>query len=488
MELDPARCYQAVLARDARFDGRFFTAVRTTGIYCRPICPARPPKLANCLFMPTAAAAHAAGFRPCLRCRPETAPDLGAWRGTSATVSRALALIDAGALDDAGADGLAERLGVGARHLRRLFVHHLGASPVAVAQTRRVLLAKQLLHETGLSMAEIAFAAGFGSVRRFNETFHALFDRTPAALRRARATSAGGSPITLSLGYRAPYDWDAIIGFLAPRAIPGVETVDASAYCRTIALGGAAGTVMVVNEPDRSRLRATIRFPRLDALPAIISRLRRMFDLAAAPDAIAAALARDARLAPLVAARPGLRVPGAWDGFEMTVRAIVGQQVTVAGATQLAGRIARDHGTVFGAEGGLSRLFPSPAVLAGAEIGGMPAARSAAIRGLAARAAADPALFERGPDLGGSIGKLCALPGIGLWTAHYVAMRAMREADAFPAADIGLLRAMDDGHGRPTAGWLEARSEAWRPWRAYAALHLWTAAINGEARRDERAA
>ena len=478
MELDPILCRQAMLARDARFDGRFVIAVRSTGIYCRPICPAQHPRAENCSFLPSAAAAQQAGYRPCLRCRPETAPGLGAWRGTSNTVARALGLIETGALDQDNAETLATRVGVGERHLRRLFLQHLGASPLAVAQTRRVLLAKQLLHETDLSMAAVAFAAGFSSVRRFNEVFRTLFGRPPATLRRARGGQTIGSAITLSLGYRPPYDWAAMITFLSARAIPGVEAVESGIYLRTIEIDGHAGTVAVAHEPSRNRLRATIRFPQLGALPVIVARLRQMFDLEADPDVIGAALSSDAHLAPLLAARPGLRVPGAWDGFELAVRAIVGQQVSVGAATRLAGRIAREHGPLFPGVAGhpaLLHLFPRPQALAGAEISGMPAARARAIVALAFAAATNPELFMRGPDLGASVAKLQAQPGIGEWTAQYIAMRAMREPDAFPASDVGLMRAMDDGAGRPTAAALLAHAELWRPWRAYAALHLWAA-------------
>jgi len=475
MLLDPIICRQAILARDARFDGRFFTGVLTTGIYCRPVCPARPPKAQNCRYYPLAAAAQADGFRPCLRCRPETAPGQGAWRGASNTVTRAVSLIDAGALDDGDVDALAGRLGVGERHLRRLFLKHLGAAPISVAQTRRVHIAKQLIHETQLPMAEIALAAGFGSVRRFNETMLTLFGRPPTELRRA--AGRGATPhagITLSLGYRPPYDWDALLGFLALRAIPGVERIEDGVYHRTIEMGGAVGSLSVAHEPERNRVRATIRFPDLAALPRIIARVRRNFDLDADPETIGAALANDARLAPLVAARPGLRVPGAWDGFELAVRAILGQQITVTAATKLAGAIAERWGEAFEGDG-LTRVFPRPEALAGAVIGGMPGTRAAAIAKLAAAAAADPNLIERAEDLDASIRRLVALPGVGEWTAQYIAMRALREPDAFPAADIGLMRAMDDGGGRPSPQALLARSQSWRPWRAYAALHLWSA-------------
>jgi AraC family transcriptional regulator of adaptative response / DNA-3-methyladenine glycosylase II len=484
MILDPVLCRQAILARDARFDGRFFTGVLTTGIYCRPVCPARPPKAQNCRYYASAAAAQADGFRPCLRCRPETAPGAGAWRGASNTVSRAMSLIDAGALDEGDMEHLAERLGVGERHLRRLFLKHLGAAPIAVAQTRRVHIAKQLIHETQLPMAEIALASGFGSVRRFNETMLALFGRPPTELRRAvggGASAAAG--VTLSLGYRPPYDWDGLIGFLATRAIPGVETVENGVYRRTIEIAGAVGELEAAHEPDRRRIRATIRFPNLAALPGIIARVRRIFDLDADPDVIGAALGRDARLAPLVAARPGLRVPGAWDGFELAVRAILGQQITVTAARNLAERIAGRYGEPFQGERDLTRVFPTPAALAEAEIDGMPGARAAAIRRLASAVAADPNLLERAEDLDATIARLVALPGIGEWTAQYIAMRALREPDAFPAADVGLMRALDDGAGRPSAAALLARSQAWRPWRAYAALHLWTAPTSKETDR-----
>lgn len=481
MDLDHDACYRALSVRDARFDGRFFTAVKTTGIYCRPVCPARTPLSKNIIFYPTAAAAQEAGFRPCLRCRPETAPDLGAWRGASNTVSRALTLIEMGALDEADVDSLAARLGVGERHLRRLFREHLGASPVAVAQTRRVLLAKQLIHDTRLPMTEVALASGFGSLRRFNETFAALYDRPPMALRRAAnaEVSAGAQgEVSLLLRYRAPYDWPAMLAFLRKRAIPGVEYVDGNSYRRTIGCDGLQGTV-TVQPADGNALRATIRFPKLSTLPKIIARLRRLFDLTADPEAIAAQLRADATLAPLVAARPGLRVPGAWDGFELAVRAVLGQQITVGAAISLAGKIVARYGTPLkNPEPGLTHVFPEPGVLADADIAtlGMPKTRGAALSAIAAAVAADPNLFTASRDLDGAVAQLRALPGIGDWTAHYIAMRQLREPDAFPAADIGLQRAMADAAGlRPNAAALLARAEQWRPWRAYAAQHLWTA-------------
>jgi AraC family transcriptional regulator of adaptative response / DNA-3-methyladenine glycosylase II len=482
MDLDPTACYRAISTRDARFDGRLFVGVRTTGIYCRPICPARTPKFENVSFHPSAAAAQEAGFRPCLRCRPETSPDLAFWRGTSNTVSRALALIEAGGLDENDVEGLANRLGVGARQLRRLFRQHVGASPIAVAQTRRVLLAKQLIHETSLPMAEVALASGFNSVRRFNETFQDLFGRSPASLRHARDRGKRQTgELSVHLAYRPPYDWDAMLSFLGARAIPGVEVVTGKTYRRTIAIGGHSGVVSVAPS-DRNRINVSVRFPNIAALSQIIARVRRVFDLAADPDAIGAHLSFDPLLAPLVSARPGLRVPGAWDGFELAVRAIFGQQITVPAATRLLGRLVEAHGMVLPAAAGdgegLSHLFPVPARLATADLAvlGMPKARAMSVTSLAAALAADPAIFGRGASLEDAIAKLRSLPGIGEWTAQYIAMRELREPDAFPAADVGLLRAMTNADGRrPSPAELLARAERWRPWRAYAALHLWAA-------------
>src|SRR5690606_21470484 len=364
--------------------------------------------------------------------------DLAAWHGTSNTVSRALALIEQGALDRGDVEGLADRLGIGERQLRRLFRRHLGASPVAVAQTRRVLLAKQLIHETRLPMTEVALAAGFGSVRRFNETFRQLFGRPPAALRRGRTAEQGAAEagaVSVRLAYRPPYDWDAMLAFLAARAIPGVEAVTGGRYARTIALGDGRG-VLTVEPASGARVAVTVRFPHLRALPTIIARVRRVFDLAADPVAIGAHLAQDPALAPLVAARPGLRVPGAWDGFELAVRAVLGQQITVAAATGLAGKLVRAHGEPLPdatcTTPGLTHVFPAPARLAGADFAalGLPRARAAALSSLAAAAAADPLLFGPRASLEDAVARLRSLAGIGEWTAQYIAMRELREPDA----------------------------------------------------------
>jgi AraC family transcriptional regulator of adaptative response / DNA-3-methyladenine glycosylase II len=480
MELpDRETCYRALQSRDARFDGLLFVGVTSTGIYCRPVCPARTAKRENVRFFASAAAAQEAGFRPCLRCRPETAPDMASWRGTSNTVSRALALIADGALDadNAGVETLAERLGIGERHLRRLFVQHLGASPVAVAQTRRVLFAKQLIHETQMPMTEVALAAGFGSIRRFNEIFRELFHRPPSALRRRFSTSPELG-VTLNLRYRPPYDWDAMLAFLQARAIPGVEVVENGSYLRTIGMDGATGSVQVRHLPERQSLRVTIRFPRAQSLPAIIARVRRVFDLGADIETIDAHLSLDPLLAPFIAQRPGLRAPGGWDGFELAVRAILGQQVTVAAARRLAEQLVVSHGERVESDPRLTHVFPEAQHLAMANSinVGMPAARRSALKALAEAVAADPNLFRPFGTIEEAIARLRTIRGVGEWTAQYIALRALRETDAFPAADIGLLRGAEVVDGaRPSVPNLLLRSESWRPWRAYAAQHLWAA-------------
>jgi AraC family transcriptional regulator of adaptative response / DNA-3-methyladenine glycosylase II len=473
-------CYRALKTRDPALDGRIFVGVTSTGIYCRPICPARTPKLQNVRFYPSAAAAQEAGFRPCLRCRPEISPDAAAWRGTSNTVSRALALIGEGLLDgEAGVEALADRLGVGERQLRRLFDQHLGAPPIAVVQTRRVLFAKQLIQDTQLSMIDIASASGFGSVRRFNDAFRKLYRRPPSELRRKRSGTM--STVTLRLGFRPPYDWDAMLAFLEARAIAGVELIERGRYARTIEAGGHFGSVEVT--PDTRHLNATIRFPKVGALLGIVARLRRLFDLDADVASIGAHLSEDLALAPLVSKRPGLRTPGAWDGFELAIRAILGQQVTVTAARQLAGRLVERAGVRVAPDvtghARLSMVFPDPARVVAADLSTMPMprARIAALKALAQAASADPKLLDPAGTFDQALERLLALPGFGPWTAQYWALRALRDSDAFPAADVALLRSpvvAAEGK-RPTPKALLARAEAWRPWRAYAAQHLWTA-------------
>jgi AraC family transcriptional regulator, regulatory protein of adaptative response / DNA-3-methyladenine glycosylase II len=485
MEL-PSRevCYRALQSRDARFDGLIFIGVSSTGIYCRPICPAGTAKFENCTFFGSAAAAQDAGYRPCLRCRPETAPDLASWRGTSNTVSRALALIADGALDgkENGVEKLAGRLGLGERQLRRLFLQHLGASPISVAQTRRVLFAKQLIHDTQMSMTDVAMAAGFGSARRFNETFHDLFHRPPIALRRKHSSRQEGKDVTLRLRYRPPYDWNCMLDFLRSRAIAGVEVVENDHYLRTVEIDGAMGSIEVTHEPDRQSLSVSILFSDVRLLPAIVTRVRRLFDLGADIGTIGDHLSGDPVLAPLVAQRPGLRAPGGWDGFEIAVRAVLGQQITVAAARRLAGQLVALHGRVvpksLRIHPDLSHAFPTAKRLAAAASIGlaMPGARLIALKAVAEAAQADPNLFHPFGSIEETVTRLRAIRGIGEWTAQYIALRAIREMDAFPATDIGLLRsvaAMDGEKSTPAS--LLSRAESWRPWRAYAAQHLWVA-------------
>jgi AraC family transcriptional regulator of adaptative response / DNA-3-methyladenine glycosylase II len=484
--LDPHTCYRALQTRDARFDGRFFIGVSTTGIYCRPICPARTACFDNCSFFPSAAAAQSCGFRPCLRCRPETAPGRGAWLGTFNTVSRALRLIEDGALDDDAAtvDALAARLGVGERHLRRLFQVHLGASPVAVAQTRRVLFAKQLLQDTSLPMADVAMASGFGSVRRFNEVFQSLYQQAPSQLRTARLRAREPDGIenlrglSVQVPYREPYDASALLRFLATRAIEGVEHVAGDTYQRTLWQDGAAGVVSVLAVRGKALLKVTVQHPSIRPLPAILARVRRVFDVDADIERIHAHLSQDPFMAGLVQARPGLRAPGGWDGFELAVRAVLGQQVTVVAARRLAARLVQICGARVALQtGALSHCFPTAEQVLAADLSslGMPGARKNALKALALATLADRDLFCVSERIDDTVKRLCAIPGIGEWTAHYIALRAVRETDAFPASDVGLLRSMAVNGERPSPAQLLSRAEAWRPWRAYAAQHLWAA-------------
>ena len=470
VSLDEDICYRALLSRDRRFDGRFFTGVSTTGVYCRPVCPARTPHRKNCRFFGCAAAAEAAGYRPCLRCRPEASPGTPAWLGSAASVSRALRLIDGGALDDGSVESLAERLGMGGRHLRRLFLRDLGVTPVAVAQTRRVLFAKKLITETTLPMIHVAEAAGFRSVRRFNTVVRERFGVAPSKLRRSRSTGADGGSLVLRLAYRPPLDWEGLLSFLRPRALPGVEEVRAESYRRLVeGSGGEVGPVEVRADTARECLELRVPAALAPDLMKLSDRARALFDLDADPMAIEEQLGADPALAGLVRRRAGVRMPGAWEPFELAVRAILGQQVSVAGATTLAGKLIRALGRPVG-DGAF--LFPTPARLAEADLAavGVPRRRAGAIRALAAAMDAGELRLDGSDGLDASVERLCALPGVGPWTAHYIAMRGCREPDAFPESDLGLRSAWaalgsDDE--------LAPRAEGWRPWRAYAAMHLW---------------
>src|SRR5712672_2793070 len=465
MVLDEDTCYRAARSRDARFDGRFFTAVKTTGIYCRPICPARTPLRKNVQFFACAAAAEEAGFRPCRRCRPDAAPGTPAWVGPSAVVSRAVRLIERGALDEASVDELAGRVGVGGRQLRRLFAEHLGTSPLLVARSRRSHFARLLLDATAWPMTRVAQEAGFRSLRQFNDVMLAVFHRTPSELRRRGG--ADGPDITLRLAYRPPYDWPALVAFLGARAIPGLEAVDGGRYRRAVENG------RLEVRPDRGNALALTLTPfrrERGELLEIAGRVRRMFDLDADPLQIAATLAADPLLGPSVRARPGLRIPGAWDPFEACVRAILGQQVSVRAATTFAGRLVEAFGAPSPAPAdGITHLFPTPQRLGSAALEkiGLTRARAESIRCVARSA---QVLRQRPESLEDLVDRLGTLPGVGPWTAHYLAMRAFGEVDAFPSGDLVLRKAARE----PSAAALEERSASWRPWRAYAAIHLWS--------------
>lgn len=467
--MDQRTCEQALKAKDPRFDGRFFIGVKTTGIYCRPVCPVKSPRIANVRFFPTAAAAAEAGFRPCLRCRPESSPGTPAWAGTSTTVKRALRLISEGALDRGSVPALSDRLGVTSRHLSRLFQQHLGASPKAVAQTRRLHFAKQLLNETGLPMTEIALSAGYGSVRRFNDHVQQVYGRSPSSLRRGVADRTG-STFTLRLPYRPPYDFDAMLGFLRRRATPDVEFVTADRYARTIDVGGERGMLTVRHLPERNQLLCEIDLAGSRHLMQVVDRVRRMFDLGADPLEIERCLDRDAALAGILGSHRGLRVPGAWDPFEIAIRAVVGQQISVAAATTVMGKIVQRFG--LSADG--RRFFPTPESLAVANGGDlpMPAARAETVRALS-RAVLDGRIDLEVDDPGELVAQLTRIKGVGEWTAQYVAMRAANDPDAFLHSDLVLLRVARQRLGVGSAAELLARSEAWRPWRAYAGMHLW---------------
>jgi len=463
-DLDFDSCYRAVAARDARFDGRFYTAVTSTRIYCRPICPARTPSTRNVRFYRHAASAEAAGFRPCKRCRPELSPGDPGWDHRGDLIGRALRLIDEGVADDGGVTRLAGRLHITGRHLHRLFTAEIGVGPLAVARTKRLLLAKQLLTETGLPIVDVAFASGFGSVRQFNATMKDTYGFTPGELRATAGSKpgTGGDALALRLHRREPYDGATLIRFLGARAIPGLEQVDGASYRRAV----SGGTITLTPEPGHVRLEARIDDTR--QLAWIVARCRRLLDLDADPEAISAALG-ETSLAPLVATRPGLRVPGAWDGFEVAVRAVIGQQISVAGARTLLGRLTARAGSPTGAEG-LTHLFPTAAQLAEADLTGLglTGRRMTTLKALATGVADGEIDLDGAQEPGQAVASLLKIPGIGPWTSGYVALRALRDPDAWPGGDLGLRRAM------ACLGIPENHIERWRPWRAYAALHLWS--------------
>lgn len=443
------------------------------------MCRAIVPKLENCEFYPSAAAAMAQGFRPCKRCRPESAPGSPAWNGAATTVSRAMRLIREGGLDDGNTDAFASRLGVSARHLRRLFQQHLGASPGAVARAQRVLFAVKLIQETELPFGQIAYSAGFGSVRRFNAAIAALYGSPPSALRRdgARVSAQGGDCVRLKLDYAAPYDWDFMRDFFAARALPGVEVVSDDSYQRTIRVGDVCGWLRVAQVPERQQLRIDLQLPDTHDLHSVVWRVRRLFDLDADRAQIDEQLAQDALLAPLVAHQPGLSVPGAWDLFEITVRAIIGQQISVAAARTIAGRLVALCGdTLPGANAApLTHVFPRAVAVANADLSGLGLTKKRAenLQAVAQAFADDQVGLRPNDELQDMERTLCRLPGIGPWTAQYIAMRALDAADAFPVGDLGLRHGLAALGHSCTSAEMQTRAEHWRPFRAYAAVRLW---------------
>lgn len=480
----PAICDRARASKDARFDGLFFTAVRSTKIYCRPVCPAPTPKRSNVSYFPTAAAASAAGYRPCLRCRPELSPEAHA-RGGEDTVQRALELIADGALQDASIETLAAQVGIGSRQLRRVFLARTGATPIAVHTTRRLLLAKQLLTETTLPVTQVALAAGFNSLRRFNTAFLEGCGMPPTAIRRQRGETPSGA-LTLRLGYRPPLDFAAMLAFLARRTIPGIERVGTDSYERVIGPTDASTWIRVTASQAKPELLLEISNTDPRAIPDIVRRVRRVFDLDADLVAVHAALREEPLLAKAIRKRPGLRVPGGWDGFEIAVRAVIGQQISVAGATTLARRLVDAYGeTRTQARDSLDRAFPTPERLRDAplETIGLPRSRAATLRSLAAAVLDGRVDFSVGQRLDAFVEQMSALPGIGAWTAHYIAMRALGHPDAFPAGDLVLQQVLG-GDKRLSERATDERSQAWRPWRAYSVLHLWHLA-NDSAKKEK---
>ena len=469
MTLDFDACYEAIKSRDARFDGRFFTGVSSTGIYCRPVCPARTPGRTKVRFFPFAAAAEEAGFRPCRRCLPHRSPGSPDWDWRGDLVGRALRLIGDGIADGEGIPGVADRLGVSERHLRRLFVAELGATPGSVARTHRTQLARRLIDESSMSMTDVALASGFSSVRRFNATMQETFGRTPSALRKAARGSANPG-CTLRLPYRVPFPAEDVFSYLSGRATPGVESVTPGTYRRTVDIDGTRGIVEI--RVDGADLRLDAQLDSVAALPAIVRRARHLFDLDADPGSISAHLATDPKLRAAISARPGLRVPGSFDGFELAVRAILGQQVSVKAATTLAGRLARAFGEPLAEPAGdLTHYFPGPERLVEATIAsiGLPERRATTVAALARAVDSGDIVLDGTADLADTKAKLLALPGFGPWTVSYIAMRALRDPDSFLPSDLGVKHAL----ARLGIDPRDNRDERWKPWRSYATLYLW---------------
>nr|WP_251976911.1 AlkA N-terminal domain-containing protein [Salinicola sp. S1-1-2] len=451
--LDPQQCRQARLSRDARFDGHFFIGVETTGIFCRPICPATLPQERNVRYFDSAVAAAGAGFRPCLRCRPDSAPESPAWQGPATTLQRALRLIDDGALQHDSLGALCERLGIGERYLRQLFQNRFGVSPKTYALYRQCLFAKQLLHQTTLPITDIAHASGFGSVRRFNDAFQRQMSLTPSAIRRRR-TTATTSTLTLQLAYRPPYAWERLRHFHWLHRLQGLEWIDDKTFGRTFRLGKTTGAFSATHEPDAYRFRITLTLSDLRQLNPVVRRIRRLLDLDADTATIEAHLARSA---PALALTPGLRLPGVWSLFEAGVRAILGQQVSVAAATRLLQQLVDQLGETDD-EG--RRRFPTAAAIAASPLDflGLPDSRRQTLRRLA--------IAYDNATVGDDVQQWLALKGIGPWTVSTAALRGLGEPDVWLAGDVGLKRAIASLDAPLDPGQAS-------PWRSYLTLHLW---------------
>lgn len=509
MWTDSDACYRAVESRDRRFDGMFYTAVRSTGIYCRPSCPARTPKRANVTFHRTAAAAQAAGYRACKRCLPGASPGSPEWDLASDLAGRAMRLIADGVVEREGVGGLAGRLGYSERHLTRLLTQELGAGPLALARAHRTQTARTLIETTDWTLADVAFAAGFASVRQFNDTFRQVYDTTPTALRRhgrhGRSADGSSGTIAVRIAVRAPYDVSALRDFAAAHLCPGVETIQTtgggSTYARTLRLPHGPATVAVdlasVPKPTSavdavSSLAVRLRLSDLRDLSAASERCRRLLDADADPSAVADALARDHLLAPLFRRRPGLRVPGAVDGAELAIRTVLGQQISLKAANALSGVVADLVGEPLPAslrEGGLTRLFPDADRVAAVDPASlpMPAARGRAVVGLAAALADGRIALDRSADRLETRQRLLELPGVGPWTADYVTMRALGDPDRFlptDAAALRVARGLDPALGDPRS--LAARAESWRPWRSYALMQIWATVLAPDVDPAER--
>lgn len=482
MHLDHNACYHAVQSRDRRFDGWFFVGVTSTGVYCRPVCAVRTPQQKNCRFFATAAAAERAGFRPCLRCRPELAPGHSLAEMSSNLARAAARMIDEGFLQEHDLAALANAVGVTDRHLRRIFRAEFDVSPIDYAQTQRLLLAKRLLTDTAMPVGEVAFAAGFGSVRRLNSGFTEHYGFAPTRLRSRTATARPEDGPTLMLGYRPPFAWQALLAFLRARAIDGVEVVDDDSYARTITVDYAGtrhtGWLHARNVPQRHAVALTLSPSLLHAVPPVLARARRLFDLDCRPDLV------DAHLSALAADTPGLRVPGAVDGFEIAVRAIAGQVISLVQARRILARMTAAFGVPLAQpsdrQPGLSMTFPSAAALAAVDPQalsaqtGLQASRAAAVVELARAIEGGSLRLEPLVPLAPTLAALQALPGVGEWTAQYVAMRALGWPNAFPLGDYVLRKRLANGDGAlPTRRAMVERAEPWAPWRAYAAMHLW---------------